>query len=388
MRTRDAKDLLKQSRRLAAKASSLSDDAEAELREAREALSAALEAGEPLDEPGDALEKAVDKHLGHLRKGKFREYVESIGVAIVFALMLRAFVVEAFQIPTGSMEPTLLVGDHLFVAKYAYGVRVPFTTRYLFQWRDVQRGDIVVFLFPVEEVATQHTIGEVSQRLDSYANRHGGFPPSLDDAGVPAGDRLDAWGQAFEYELVEGSYRFASAGADGAFGTTDDLHNDNSAFLGGVGDCLDPRSLVVAKDYIKRVIGLPGDRVSMRDNVLYINDQPVPRDDVGPGEGQVHGRNAIAATETLDGEVSYTTWTLGLSPDFDEIIVRDDHVFVMGDNRDNSSDGRCWGQVPIHNVKGQSMFIFFSRDRRPPALGGPPNWFSSIRWSRFFDPVR
>ncbi len=382
---RDYKDLLKESRRLAAKASNLSDDVRAEITTAQSELQAALKSKTDFAAPGQALDGLVTKHLGHLRKGKAREYFESIGFAILFALTLRGLVFEAFQIPTGSMEPTLLVGDHLFVSKASYGVRVPFTTRYLFRWNEVERGDIIVFLFPVEEVSTQVTIGEVARRLESYAARNGGYPATLDDAGVPQTDRLDAWEQPFEYTLADGGYRYISAGPDGEIGTVDDIDNLNSAFDGSPSRCLDASSLIERKDYIKRVIGLPGDRIALHDDQLIINGEPIPRVVSEDHSVTVHGRPVEVATETLADGVSYTTWSLGVSPEFEEITVREGHVFVMGDSRDNSSDGRCWGQVPMNNIKGNSMFIFFSRDRSPHASGG---WFSTIRFSRFFDPVR
>ena len=359
MRLRDAKELLKESRRLTRKANGLSDEVVKELLDAQLALEEAIQKKAEFEGPANELDELTGLRLGHLRKSKGREYFESIGVAVLFALILRAFGLEAFQLPTGSMEPTLLVGDHLFVAKYSYGVRVPFTTNYLFQWRDIERGDIVVFLFPVEEVSTQHTIGDVPGRLESYAARHGGYPPTLDDAGVPASARNDGWNRPFSYALVEGSYHFNSNGADGEAGTPDDLNNGNSAFINGVGSCLDERSLIQSKDYIKRVIGLAGDRIALRDNVVYVNGEPIERADVRTLDARVHGRAVEAATERMPDGPEYTTWSLGASP----------------------------GQVPVRNVKGQSMFIFFSRDRASSA-GGETSWPASIRWSRFFDPVR
>jgi signal peptidase I len=97
----------------------------------------------------ESLDRRVGKHLGFARKSTFREYAESIGVAILIALLLRAFVVEAFKIPSGSMIPTLEVGDHIFVNKFSYGLRVPFTTdppRHFLNWGEIKRGDVVVFI--------------------------------------------------------------------------------------------------------------------------------------------------------------------------------------------------------------------------------------------------
>lgn len=351
------------------------------LSEASDALEAELAGdGDGWQAAAEALESAAKRHLAAPAKGKLREYGESIGIAIAFALLLRAFVVEAFQIPSSSMVPTLLIGDHLFVSKFAFGVRVPFTTRYLVRWGEIERGDIVVFVFPVSEVQTQADIGILTYHLEAYRRQNGGYPPQLDElAAISPGELYDDWGQSFRYELVGDSYRLVSAGGDGEFGTGDDLSNENSAFVGGVGECLDRDSLTVGKDYIKRVIGLPGDRVSMRDRVLYVNGEPVPHETDTATPLRLRGAPVVSAEERLDEDTVYTVhYAANGMTDFEEIVVREGHVFAMGDNRDNSSDGRCWGQVPIENIKGSALFIFFSRDR---STGG-------IRWDRFFDPVR
>ena len=368
---KNAKELLKESKRLARKSSTLSDERREELAEAQRALADALAADSGLDEAVAALEEKVDAWLSHLRKSRFREYVESIGVAVLFALTVRAFGFEAFQIPSPSMLPTLLVGDHLFVAKTSYGLRIPFTTNYLARWGEVERGDVIVFEFPSLEVATQQHIQSIDLQVERYATRFGGYPATLDDAGVTAVARIDAWNRAMQYAPVAESYRLVSAGADGEFGTDDDLTNENRAGLAP--GCVDQASVDHTKDYIKRVIGVAGDRIRLQDNHIYINDELIPRTDLGADET---GR-AFGATETL-GETEYEIRHRGSNPNFAEIEVRQGYVFVMGDNRDNSSDGRCWGQVPISHIKGRSMFIFFSRDRAGDG---------SIRWSRFFDSV-
>jgi signal peptidase I len=96
------------------------------------------------------LDELVDEHLAFSRKSTAREYVESIGVAVVIALLLRAFVVEAFKIPSGSMIPTMQIGDHIFVNKFLYGVRIPFTDSKLFTWRSPERGEVIVFRNPCD----------------------------------------------------------------------------------------------------------------------------------------------------------------------------------------------------------------------------------------------
>ncbi len=96
-----------------------------------------------------ALDDTMDEHLSFARKSTVREYSESIGVAVAIALLLRAFVVEAFQIPSGSMIPTLEVGDHIFVSKFAYGLTIPFTHTKIAQLEEPRRGDISVFKYPL-----------------------------------------------------------------------------------------------------------------------------------------------------------------------------------------------------------------------------------------------
>jgi signal peptidase I len=96
----------------------------------------------------DALDKASEVHLNPHRNSALFETVESVGLAIVIALVLRAFVIEAFTIPSGSMIPTLAVGDFLFVNKLAYGTHVPFTEKTGFVWDQPERGDIIVFVYP------------------------------------------------------------------------------------------------------------------------------------------------------------------------------------------------------------------------------------------------
>ena len=95
-----------------------------------------------------ALDEVMDDHLSFARKSTLREYAESIGVAVAVALLLRAFVVEAFQIPSGSMIPTLEVGDHIFVSKFSYGLSIPFTDIKILQYSQPKRGDVIVFKFP------------------------------------------------------------------------------------------------------------------------------------------------------------------------------------------------------------------------------------------------
>ncbi len=295
-------------------------------------------------------------------KSKFREYAESIGLAVSVALLLRGFIVEPFQIPSASMEPTLLVGDFLFVQKFTYGLRLPFTRDYVARWHDLKRGDIVVFGFPVEEVSTQLLIRRYEEVAKVVETTRGRLPATIDELREAAAGALppavDAWGRALVYEPAVGAPRISSLGPDGVAASKDDLTIDNAArFPMG---CLDPGSLGERKDYIKRVIGLPGDTVELRNNQLFINGQPISREPIETPKG---AKTFYAySRETMSSGPHYATGYSGRDPDFGPITVREGNFFAMGDNRDNSSDGRCWGQVPQDNIKGKALFIFFSSE--------------------------
>lgn len=238
----------------------------------------------------DECAELIDEHIGPEQKSTWREYAESIGLAILFAFVLRGFVIEAFKIPTGSMIPTLLIGDHLFVNKFIYGLRVPFTQRFLTGGlAEPSRGDVVVFTFPREEARAHLDSRPIAQR-----------------------------------------------------------------------ECIDRSSLEDEKDFIKRIVAVGGDTVELRDNQLILNDEPIERTFLRKETtGNYLLPHTIQEREEL-GEHAYTIQYAGGDSDFGPIEVRPDHVFVMGDNRDNSSDSRCWGQVPVDHIKGRAMIIWWS----------------------------
>jgi signal peptidase I len=182
------------------------------------------------------------------KKGAVREWGEAIVIAILLALFIRTFVIQAFKIPSGSMEPTLLVGDHIFVNKFIYGIKIPFLRKTLIPIKDPERGDIIVFIYPKTE----------------------------------------------------------------------------------------------DKDYIKRVIGLPGEDIE-------INGRDITIDGILFNDPYGEYGNSL--------EIRHTP---GKDCPFCSVTVPDGHYFVMGDNRDNSQDSRYWGFVPVDFIKGKAFIIYWS----------------------------
>jgi signal peptidase I len=244
--------------------------------------------------------------------GGWLESLKTILYAGLIAVGIRTVAFEPFNIPSGSMIPTLLVGDYLFVSKYSYGYSrhsMPFSPN-IFSGRVLgalpQRGDVAVFKLP----------------------------------------------------------------------------RDNST------------------DYIKRIIGLPGDRIQVRGGVLHVNGQPVRRELLGPYTVEGDGPRLVVRQyrETLPpsagGEpVQHTVLEVSDDQPFDnttEFVVPAGHVFAMGDNRDNSLDSRAMnavGFIPVENLVGRAEFIFFSVDGSA-AWWEVWGWPFAIRWGRIFSSVR
>ena len=242
------------------------------------------------------------------KEGGIGETVRVIVHALIIALVIRTFLFQPFNIPSGSMKATLLVGDYLFVSKYSYGYShysFPFSPP-LFSGRifgsEPDRGDIVVFRLPKDD----------------------------------------------------------------------------------------------SVDYIKRVIGLPGDRIQMIQGLLHINGQPVKRERI---EDFIETEETERATrvkrwkETLPNGVSYTTLDLidtGFYDNTQEYVVPAGQYFMMGDNRDNSTDSRVLSQVgyvPFQNLVGRAQLIFFSL-AEGERVWQIWLWPWTIRWNRLFSIVR
>ncbi len=289
------------------------EDVRGEIERRLNELSHRIEDGdrEAVEDLLESTREFIDEHAELRPKSALREYAESIGMAVLFALMLRGFVIEPFKIPTGSMVPTLEVGDHLFVNKFLYGIRVPFTETYLTRFSEPEPGEIVVFTFP-------------SQEAQDYIAKQ---PPARRE-------------------------------------------------------CIDQGSLAEEKDFIKRVVGVEGDRVAIEENTLKLNGEPVSREFLKKKPtGEFLRPHEVHERERIGGE-EYTIKHTDTDRKFGPIEVRDDHVFVMGDNRNNSADSRCWGQVPVENIKGRAMFIWWSISNDPDLP-----WWNRIRWDRIGEPV-
>ncbi|MEQ8356764.1 MAG: signal peptidase I [Kiloniellaceae bacterium] len=233
------------------------------------------------------------------------ETLRTIIIAVLIAVGVRTFAYEPFNIPSGSMEPTLLVGDYLFVSKFSYGYSrhsIPFGLP-LFKGRvlssEPEVGDVAVFVFP----------------------------------------------------------------------------RDNKT------------------DYIKRIVGLPGDKIEVRNGVLYINDVAVKRELLSASEIADLGYydpNGLLYYETLPNgrrHLIHEESDTGTYDNFPPVVVKEGHFFAMGDNRDNSLDSRAnVGQVPFENLVGRADMLFFSHDSSS-AWWEFWTWPSAIRFGRIFNGI-
>lgn len=211
-----------------------------------------------------------------MKKSTAREYFESILIAVVLALFARTFVVQAFKIPTGSMEPNLLIGDHLLVNKFVFAPSLSRLESALLPNRDIRRGDIIVFKYPEEP----------------------------------------------------------------------------------------------ERDFIKRVIGLPGETIELRNKKVYVNGAAID-------EPYAH----FLFPASPEGQAK--PWDLRET--YGPVTVPSDQLFMMGDNRDNSQDSRFWGFLPRSFVKGRALVIYWSFDE---AAGADGSVFSRIRWNRLLNQIK
>jgi signal peptidase I len=185
------------------------------------------------------------------QKSIIREYAESIAIALILALIIRTYLVQAFKIPSGSMEDTLAIGDHLLVNKFIYGTKLPFSDKRLLTLRDPRRGDVIVFEYPED----------------------------------------------------------------------------------------------LSKDFIKRVVGTPGDVIEGKDKKVFVNGKPYEN----PHE--VHKEKDVIPKEMNPRDT------------FGPVTVPPNSYFMMGDNRDRSYDSRFWGFVTRDKIKGLAFIKYWSWDK-------------------------
>jgi signal peptidase I len=325
------------------------------------------------------LDALVDELIKRPPKSTTRDYVESIGAAVLIALALRAFVIEAFKIPSSSMYPTLEIGDHIFVNKFIYGVRIPWTSTKLFQLRGPRHGEVIVFMQPCQPerdyikrvVAVGGETVEVRCNV-VYVNGKA-VPSTLIEKTVPS-------------EFIENP-------SDGQIAK--EITNEQ---LRGKGCWYEDRNEGQAEwhrkacsRYRETVDGLAYDTYHdherpERDAALQRagglaagDDKDFPRSDAPACPPVMTPNDGGPAENQLPGKVVPTKESRFLSSPCEphrHYVVPEGHVFVMGDNRNNSNDSRYWGSVPIENIKGRSLFIWLSYKDWDPL-----NW-SEIRWPR------
>lgn len=241
-------------------------------------------------------------------KKLIKEYAEALLIAVLLAFVIRSFVIEPYRIPSKSMVPNLLVGDHIFVNKFSYGLRFPWTKKWLVEFEGPKRGEVIVFIYPQNE----------------------------------------------------------------------------------------------SQSFIKRVIGVPGDHIQIKNDTLWVNNTKATHEDYNIKGIDPDNRRSLIIPEAQASHLpqklqeipfykGYKNYQIKVEnllghehiiqrsrfmPNLGEedIVVPEGYYFVMGDNRDQSSDSRVWGLVPRENLKGRALFIWLSLDSD---LGG-------VRWGRFF----
>jgi signal peptidase I len=243
--------------------------------------------------PSPAKPARPDTPVPSFRKSTLREYFESIVIAVILALFIRTWVVQAFKIPTGSMENNLLIGDHLLVNKFVFAPTSLPVERVVLPVTAIARRDVVVFKYPE-----------------------------------------------------------------------------------------DPE-----RDFIKRIIGLPGETVEVRSKVVYINGRALQEPYVHFLQPARHGVHEVTSYDVREN--------------YGPVTVPDGHYFVMGDNRDNSQDSRYWGFLPASYIKGKALLVYWSYDAEPDeyqqeSVGATARRFLSVithfftrtRWDRLLHQIR
>lgn len=307
-----------------------------------------------------ALELLVDELIERATKSTTRDYVESMGAAILIALCLRACVIEAFKIPSSSMYPTLEIGDHIFVSKFVYGVRIPWTTTKIFE-ASPARGEVIVFMMPcdpdrdyIKRVVA--VAGDTVEVRCNVVHINGTAVPNRLVLGE--GCTYDDHDEVTRTWFPRECSRYTETVGDLAYDTFHDADRpQRDARLAG-GGLLDADDRDFPRlDGVK----LPPSCATNPDG------EPLKAPNQKPGKlGQTRGSG-----EGAPGDERRSACEPQL-----HYVVPDHHVFVMGDNRSNSNDSRVWGSVPIENIKGKALFMWLSYSH-----WAPTDW-SGIRLHR------
>lgn len=314
--------------------------------------------GDAMRREMSVLDELVDEHLTGARKPTWREYAESIGIAVLIALVLRAFVVEAFKIPTGSMIPTMEIGDHIFVNKLLYGVRVPFTNKKVLDWREPRHGEVIVFTYPCdrEKDYIKRVVAVGGERVEVRCGQLfvNGEPveQELQRNGCGYWDH-DEEGRGFDSDCVA---REGTRWGQCSCSRYTERHGDERY------DTL-YKPLRPKQTRREREPDFPLDSMGWRELSNDAGQMLLePRCDGGPGD------RTPAQVRAATGRLSRERKGERPCGQNEQYEVPAGHVFVMGDNREKSADSRRWGPVPVEDIKGRALFIWWSS--KPGYAGG------------------